>query len=138
MRVFIDTNVLIDYLCRREPFFLPAKSLFALCYMGKIDIVMSSLSIVNSLYIGRKYHSDQLKQSLLGLSKIVYFADLSTPMVLETLQTDWLDYEDALQNATAVCEQCLCIVTRNKKDFVKSPLSVYTPEEMLEVLVARM
>ena len=44
MKVFVDTNVLIDYLCKREPFFVPAKTIFALCYMGKIEIVMSSLS----------------------------------------------------------------------------------------------
>lgn len=134
MKVFVDTNVLIDYLCKREPFFLPAKSLFALCYMGKIEIVISSLSIVNSLYIGRKYHSGQLKQSLLGLSKIVSYADMSTSMVLETLQTDWPDYEDALQNATALHEDCGCIVTRNKKDFEKSALPVYSPGEMLQAL----
>lgn len=103
--------------------------------MGKIEIVISSLSIVNSLYIGRKYHSNQLRQSLLGLSKIVSFADMTTPMVLETLQTDWPDYEDALQNATAVYEDCNCIVTRNKKDFDKSALPVYLPEEMLEALI---
>ena len=51
MKAFIDTNVLIDYICKREPFFIPAKSVFAACFMGRVDIVVSGLSIVNLLYI---------------------------------------------------------------------------------------
>ena len=51
MKAFVDTNILIDYICKREPFFIPAKSIFAACLMGKVDIVISGLSIVNLLYI---------------------------------------------------------------------------------------
>lgn len=53
MKVFVDTNILIDYVCRREPFFLPAKAIFAFGYLGKSQIAVSALSIVNSVYIGR-------------------------------------------------------------------------------------
>ena len=133
MRVFVDTNVLIDYLCKREPFFVPAKTVFALCYMGKIEIVISSLSIVNTLYIGRKHSSSKLKQSLLSLSHIVSFMDLPASMVLDTLQTEWADYEDALQYATAQISESDCIITRNKRDYSLSTLPVYTPDELLEL-----
>ena len=53
MKVFVDTNRLIDDVCRREPFFLPAKAIFASGYLGKSQIAVSALSIVNSVYIGR-------------------------------------------------------------------------------------
>jgi predicted nucleic acid-binding protein len=135
MKVFVDTNVLIDYLCKREPFFVPAKSVFALCYMGKIEIVISSLSIVNTIYIGRNHNSTKLKQSLLRLSHIVSFMDLSASMALDALQTEWEDYEDALQYATAQTSASDFIITRNKRDYSRSDLPVYTPEELLALQI---
>ena len=50
------------------------------------------------------------------------------------LSSDWKDYEDATQNATALRAEADCIVTRNKKDFSNSPLPVYTPAELLDIL----
>ena len=129
MKVFVDTNVLIDYVCRREPFFVPAKSIFAICFLGKIEIIVSALSIVNTLYIGRKYGSDVLRTKLSSLSQIINIVDLSAEMTTQTLQTGWADYEDALQNATAINFSADCIVTRNTKDFKDSSLPVYTAEE---------
>lgn len=68
MKAFVDTNILIDYVGKREPFFIPAKSVFAMCYLGKTGIVISGLSIVNLLYICRKLDLSSLKSKLLGLS----------------------------------------------------------------------
>ena len=53
---------------------------------------------------------------------------------METLSSDWKDYEDATQNATALKAETDCIVTRNKKDFSESSLPIYTPAELLELL----
>ena len=47
MKAFIDTNILIDYICKRDPFFIPAKSVFAACFMGRVDIVVSG--VINGL-----------------------------------------------------------------------------------------
>lgn len=134
MRVFVDTNVLLDFICRREPFFESAKGIFAACFLKKIDIVISSLSIVNSIYIGRKYGSEILKAKLLSLSDFYTVADLHAETVLKTLRSDWADYEDALQYVAAKEHNADCIVTRNTKDFEKSEISVYLPEEILERL----
>ena len=60
--------------------------------------------------------------------------DLQATTVVETLSSDWKDYEDATQNATALKAEADCIVTRNKKDFSESSLPVYTPAELLELL----
>lgn len=54
MKVFVDTNILIDYLCRREPFFLSAKAVFASCFLGKNEGFVSSLSVVNSIVYREK------------------------------------------------------------------------------------
>ena len=69
------------------------------------------------------------------LAEFVSFVDLPASMVLETLKSDWADYEDALQHASALNNNVDCIVTRNKKDFKDSSLPIYTPEELLENLI---
>lgn len=55
MRVFVDTNILVDLICLREGFAENAQKLFALGYMGKLNLQLSSLSLVNAMYICRKY-----------------------------------------------------------------------------------
>lgn len=137
MKVFVDTNVLIDYVCKREPFFVPAKGVIATCLLEKHEIVVSSLTIVNTLYIGRKYGIEVLKNKLSELSKMLTVADLFADIVLDMLKSDWFDYEDALQYATAMQNGANCIVTRNKKDFAKSQIPVYTPDEFLESIVVK-
>lgn len=134
MKVFVDTNILIDYVCRREPFFLHAKALFAFGYLGKSQIAVSALSIVNSIYIGRKYGSETLKLKLSALSHLIEVVDISATSVLQTLNTDWKDYEDALQYSSALSCGADCIITRNKKDFELSTLPVYTAEEYMNIL----
>ena len=135
MRAFVDTNILIDYLCRREPFFLSAKAIFASCYIGKIEIVLSSLSIVNILYICRKQNLEALKLSLLGLSQYIEIVDLPSCMVLKGLRSNWDDYEDFLQHETAIANNCNCILTRNIEDFSKSSLPIYSPEDFMKLIV---
>ena len=58
-------------------------------------------------------------------------------LVLEALNSDWKDYEDSLQYATAMQRESNCIVTRNKKDFEKAQIPVYTPDEFLATLVVK-
>ena len=88
MKAFIDTNILIDYICKREPFFIPAKSVFAACFMGRVDIVVSGLSIVNLLYICRKHKIAALKSSVLGLSQYIEIIDLPSTFVINGLKSD--------------------------------------------------
>jgi hypothetical protein len=74
------------------------------------------------------------KETLLAVSNFVDVLDLQGNTVIEMLSSDWKDYEDATQNATALRGEGDCIVTRNKKDFTNSSLPVYTPAELLNIL----
>ncbi len=125
MKVFIDTNILIDFVCGREPFAEDAKKLFAYGYLGRLRLMTSSLSIVNAMYIAHKYGHDEVKGLLHKVSSFVDVLDLQGCVVVEMLSSDWKDYEDSTQNQTAVVACADCIVTRNKKDFSKSSLPIY-------------
>lgn len=134
MRVYIDTNILIDYVCQRKEFADAANCLVALGYMGKVKLLTSALSYVTAMYVAHKYEYKNVVESLLALSSFVEVLDLQASTVVEMLSSGWKDYEDATQNATALKAEADCIVTRNKKDFSASSLPVYTPAELLRIL----
>ena len=94
----------------------------------------SALSYVTAMYIAHKYEYQDVKETLLAVSNFVDVLDLQGNTVIEMLSSDWKDYEDATQNATALRAEEDCIVTRNKKDFTNSSLPVYTPAELLNIL----
>ena len=75
-----------------------------------------------------------LKSKLLALSNMIEVVDLPATTVLNNLTTDWKDYEDALQYNSALAYEADCIVTRNKKDYEKSLLPVYTADEYISLL----
>lgn len=134
MNVFVDTNVLIDFVCKRDKFYDNAKKLFALGYIGELELGMSSLSIINTMYIGRKYGVVTIKERLKSILMFVKVYGIEAQVVVDALDSGWKDYEDAVQFWSAVNIYADCIVTRNKKDFTGSDIPVYTVEELLESL----
>ena len=130
MRVYVDTNVLIDFVCQRDVFAEPANKLMALGCMGKIKLQTSALSYVTTMYVAHKYGYQNVKESLMALTQFLDVQDLQAKTVVEMLSSDWKDYEDATQNQTALLSNADCIVTRNKKDLSLSSLPIYTANEL--------
>ena len=134
MTVFVDTNILIDLLCERESFVQSARMLFAYGYSGRLTLVLSSLSLVNAVYIARKYGYVDVRERLDDITEFVEVVDLRKEVAKRALTFEWKDYEDALQYMSAIKENGDCIVTRNKKDFWKSVIPVYTIEELMSLM----
>lgn len=134
MKVFLDTNILIDFVCKRQPFYNDAKRVFALGNIGQIDILLSALSIVNTMYIGKKYELVVVRQRIKSILPFVSVMDLPSAIVIMALDSDWKDYEDYVQNQSALESYADCIITRNKKDFKQSSVPVYTVEEFMSLL----
>lgn len=133
MRAYIDTNILIDLVFSRQEFLPDAQRVFAIGYAGEAQLVVSALSFVNAVYLGRKYKfpMNDVLSKLRMIADFVDVADLSGQNVVDMLTSGWRDYEDATQYRSAVDEQADCIVTRNKKDFKASTLPVLSPVEFL-------
>ena len=134
MTVFVDTNILIDLLCERESFVQSARMLFAYGYSGRLTLVLSSLSLVNAVYIARKYGYVDVRERLDDITDFVEVVDLRKEVAKRALTCEWKDYEDAVQYMSAIKENADCIVTRNKKDFWKSVIPVYTIEELMSLM----
>ena len=131
MRAYVDTNILVDLVLSRQEFLPDAQRVFALGYAGEAQLVVSALSFVNTVYLGRKYKfpMGDVLAKLRMIADFVDVADLSGQNVVDMLTSGWRDYEDATQHRSAIDEQADFIVTRNKKDFKASTLPVLTPLE---------
>ena len=136
MRAYIDTNILVDLVLSRDEFLPEAQRLFALGYAGDAQLMVSALSFINTVYIGKKYKFpiEDVFAKLRLVADFVDVVDLRGQSVVDMLNSSWKDYEDATQYRSAVDEQADCIVTRNKKDFKDSTIEVLTPAEFFEKL----
>lgn len=85
MRAYIDTNILVDLVLARQEFLPDAQRVFALGYAGEVQLVVSALSYVNTIYLGRKYKypMDQVYSKLRLIADFVDVADLSGQNVVD-------------------------------------------------------
>lgn len=136
MRAYIDTNILVDLVLSRQEFLPDAQRVFVLGYAGEVQLTVSALSFVNTIYLARKYKYplDDVYSKLRLIADFVYVADLRGQNVVDMLSSGWKDYEDATQHRSAIDEQADCIVTRNKKDFKYAAIEVLSPTEFIEKL----
>lgn len=133
MRIFIDTNILIDFMVIRQPYYQSAAALFALAEMREIHLVYSSITVANTFYILRKsYSSSQLAEAFENQKEVAEISGVSSSDVYAALNARWNDGEDSIQHQSALSADCDYILTRNKKDFVQSSILVMTPEEFLD------
>ena len=134
MRVYIDTNILVDLVLSRQEFLPNAQRVFALGYADEAQLMVSALSFINTVYLGKKYKFpiDDVFSKLRMIAEFVDVVDLRGQNVIDMLDSGWKDYEDATQFHSAIEEQADCIVTRNKKDYKSSTIEVFTPAEFFE------
>jgi predicted nucleic acid-binding protein len=134
-RLFIDTNIVIDLLSRREPFYEEAANLFSLADKKIIELSISSLTIANTSYtLLRQTNSMSAKEILRKLRLIINILPLDDKIIGIALNDNSFDdFEDGLQYFTAIENNQDLIITRNLKDFKNSILPVMTARQFLEM-----
>ena len=133
-KIFIDTNIIIDLLIKRDGYITSAKIL-ALAKDNDVTLYSSVLTMANIAYILRKsFVGDGLYQQMMKLSKILCVSDLTKKQFEQAISLKARDFEDALQYYCAMDNSCDVIITRNKKDFTFSTITVLTPEEYFDTV----
>lgn len=134
-KIFIDTNIVIDLLSRREPFYQEAAGLFSLADKKIIELSISSLTIANTSYtLLRRTNSTTAKEILRKLRLIIKILPLDDKIIGIALNDNSFDdFEDGLQYFTAIENSQDLIITRNLKDFKNSALPVMTARQFLEM-----
>lgn len=137
MRDLIDTNVILDVLFNREAFLPESADVWLANEQGLFEGFVSAITPVNVYYIARSAQKD--KKTARQLAATILDAFQISPIGLAELREATAiavdDYEDAVQIAGALKAQVDVIVTRDKKDFVHSPIRAVSPAEFLQELV---
>ena len=130
-KIFVDTNIVIDLLSRREPFFEEAAILFSLADKKQLELTVSSLTIANTSYaLLRQMDSNKAKSIL-----ILNILPLDDKIVGLALNDDtFSDFEDGLQYFTAIENGQELIITRNLKDFKNSKLPTMTAKQFIATI----
>jgi len=137
MNVLIDTNIALDVLLKREPYFSNSQLVLLSAERKYIKGFVSASAITDIFYITNKIVKNNtttrniLKKHLLGT---VYIATVDEETVLKALDAEWEDFEDCLQYFIGDSINADYIVTRNPKDFVNEDIVVVTPEELLDII----
>ena len=132
MRVFLDTNVLVDITANREPFSRWAIRLFKEAKKGEFELYTSTLSILTTYYLAEKEVGEKKSKRIINIIlNRVKTQDIDRHGLLTSLTSKFLDYEDAVQHECArKVPEIRYIVTRNKKDFKHSLIEIVSPEEL--------
>ena len=132
--VLIDTDVLLDFFFDRKPFSKYATEIMNLCAEKQIHGYTTPLIISNVYYLLRKTAKHAIIiEKIKQLLTIIEIVEMNKEVVLNALNSGFNDFEDALQNFSAVENgQIKIILTRNIKDFNKSELAILTPETYLK------
>ncbi len=133
MKVFLDTNIIVDLIADRKPFSKHAVEIFQKGEEGKLELFTSSHSIATTHYLLKKYIEEKdLREVLYNLLEYVTVISVDVDILKKGLRSAHKDFEDSIQIFCASNVQNMgVIVTRNVKDFKNSEIKVLTPDELL-------
>ena len=135
MKVFVDANVLLDFLLQRSPFFSAAARLISRAESGQIEAYVSAISFNNVFYIARKeVAEDKARNMLRDLRRIFRVVPLDENVIDHAIELTVRDFEDAIQAVSAGRVAASYVVTRDARDFEKTNLQAFAPEEILALL----
>ena len=132
-KVFIDSDIILDLLCKREPHYDFAAEIFTLGDTKRIELVTTSVVFANVFYILRKILGiDKAKELLRKLRILVGVMPVGDKIVDLALNSKFADFEDGLQYFTARENGIKILLTRNIKDYKEDSLVIQTPQEYLK------
>ncbi len=139
MKALIDTCIIIDALQNRQPFCEDAQKIFLLCANDEFEGFLTAKAITDIYYLTHRYlHNDKAtREIIVKLCKLFSIVDTSSLDIINALSSEVSDFEDAVMIESALRYGTDCIVTRNVKDYSKSSIPVFDPEEFISLFVNR-
>lgn len=135
-RLFLDTNVILDLLGERVPFFDSIAKVATLADQKKLTLMVSPLSFTTIEYVLNKYETLESVLNKLRKFKIICeVCEVNEETIDKALNSNFKDFEDAVQYFTALQSNSSIIITRNGKDFKYSTIPIMTAEEYLSSIL---
>ena len=131
--IFLDTNIVLDLLAYRMPFYTEAAKLFSLADKKKLKLSISSLCLADANYILSKQNPEMEVRKILRKFKVlVNVLPLDDKISDLALNSEFKDFEDAIQYFTAIENDQDIIITRNQPDFKESKIPIMTAGEFIK------
>jgi predicted nucleic acid-binding protein len=131
-KLFLDTNIILDLLAHRMPFYTEAAELFSLADKKKLTLSISSLCLADIHYILSKQNPEMEVRKILRKFKVlVNVLSLDDKITDLALNSEFRDFEDAIQYYTAIENEQELIITRNQSDFKDSKIPIMTAGEFI-------
>jgi len=132
IKVFIDTDIVLDLFLDREPYLANARKIFQLAHDKKIKLFSSVTTYTNCYYVLSKLVSNaQAKEKLVFLEKRVTVLDSKQEVIKQALFSRFSDFEGAIQHFTAVTHKMDVLLTGNLKDYKNAVIAVQSSSEFL-------
>ncbi len=135
-KLFVDSDVVIDFFTDREPHVNPASELFELNEQGNVRLYLSAVSINNIYYIVRRFSGHKKTLEVIeALTEMTEIVGTTKKEIIQALKNNFKDYEDSVQYSSALTIKDLdVIITRNIKDYRNSSIAVMTPLNFLKMI----
>ncbi len=136
MKVLIDTNIVLDFLLQREPFFQEAELLFQAIEFGQTVGYITATTLTDIFYIARRHtrNVEQARQAVAETLKVMDICPVNRAVLESAFGFGLVDFEDAVQIACAVAQGLDAILTRDTQGFLSSPIAVLSVQELLQQL----
>ena len=132
-KVFLDTNVILDFLGERAGFYEAAAKVITLADMKKMKIYTSAVSIANTYYLLAKYENHESAIEKIRKFKVLCNVSIIDDEVIDkAINSNFKDFEDSIQYFSAIACGCTIIITRNEKDFKNALIPIIDPIGFLQ------
>ena len=133
MKILIDTNIVLDVMLKREPFYRASAEILGLTKRDTIEEYVSASAITDIYYLAyRQLRNKVMVRKLMKeLLTVVSIASVSEQEIENALDLEWNDFEDSVQYSVAFLQEMDGIVTRNPNDYKNAEIKVWKPEELL-------
>lgn len=135
MKVLLDTNIILDVILQRQPFFAPALEILILSDSGKLESYITSNSITDIFYVLRKYFDsvEDRKKAVKYILQMIEITSVTKTDIYKSFELEYTDFEDALQTQCAKKIKADYIITRNERDFKDKLVETISPEKFIEI-----
>lgn len=138
MKLLIDTNVVLDVLLKREPFYEASADVLKLTQRDDVREYISASAVTDIYYIAHRQLKDKaaVKELLKRLLMVVSVAAVSEREIVSALELVWSDFEDSVQYSVALLNKMDGLVTRNPADYADADIAIWEPKQILQKLSA--
>lgn len=133
MRILIDTNIVLDVMLKREPFYRMSLETLSLAKRDDVEEYISASAVTDIYYLAYRQLRDKgiVKKLMKELLTVVSVAHVSGQEIENALSLEWNDFEDSVQYSVAYLQEMDGIVTRNPNDYKEAKIKVWKPDELI-------